>query len=216
MEVIKVVFVTGLVRNIHSSLRNSAITKNVAQLLAGAVKMTRFPPPSDNTTALIFPVPAESNSWLLQVSEIGDLPLPPVRRIVTRVLTVPQHVQDVGLTAVSQLLHVVLLAGKRHDVVGGSQHEGGLEISHDLLPDCSLHGEMSLDVFDILFSQCLTAPPLLQCLVDHLLPPPLLLVLLPLLLLELVITGAHGHGAVCLRLLQTRTSHHAICLTLTV
>ena len=134
---------------------------------------------------------------------------------MTRVLTVPEHVQDVGLTAVAQLLHVVLLAGERHDVVGGSQHEGGLKVSHDLLPDGSLHGEMSLDVFDILLSQCLTAPPLLQSLVDHLLAPPLLLVLLPLLLLEIVITGAHGHGAVCLRLLKTRTSRHAICLTLT-
>ena len=60
MEVIKVVFVTGLVRNIHSSLGNSAITKNVAQLLAGAVKMTRLSPPSDNSTALKFSVSAES------------------------------------------------------------------------------------------------------------------------------------------------------------
>ena len=64
MEVIKVVFVTGLVRNIYSSLRNSAITKNVAQLLAGAVKMTRLSPPSDNSTALKFPFSAESNSPL--------------------------------------------------------------------------------------------------------------------------------------------------------
>ena len=134
---------------------------------------------------------------------------------MSRVLTVSQHVQDVGLAAVAQLLHVVLLAGQRHDVVGGAEDEGGLEISHDLLPDRSLHGEMSLDMFDILFSQRLTASPLLQRLVDHLLPPPLLLVFLPLLLLELVITGAHGHGAVCLWLLKTRTSHHAICLTLT-
>ena len=64
MEVIKVVFVTGLVRNIHSSLGNSAITKNVAQLLAGAVKMTRFPSPSDHSAALKFPVSAEINSKL--------------------------------------------------------------------------------------------------------------------------------------------------------
>ena len=97
-------------------------------------------------------------------------------------------------------------AGKRQDIVGGTQHKGGLEVSHDLLPDCSLHGEMSLDMFDVLFSQRLTAPPLLQRLVDHLLAPPLLLVLLPLLLLELVITGAHRHGTVCLRLLKTKIS----------
>ena len=130
-------------------------------------------------------------------------------------MAVSQHVQDVGLAAVAQLLHVVFLARQRHDVVCGTEDEGGLEIPHDLLPDCSLHGEMSLDMFDVLFSQRLTAPPLLQRLVDHLLPPPLLLVFLPLLLLELVITGAHGHGAVCLRLLKTRSCHHAICLTLT-
>ena len=65
MEVIKVVFVAGLVRNIHSSLRNSAITENVAQLLARAVKMTRFPSSSDNSTALKFSVFAESKSQLL-------------------------------------------------------------------------------------------------------------------------------------------------------
>ena len=123
---------------------------------------------------------------------------------MSRVLAVSQHVQDVGLAAVAELLHVLLLTGKRQDVVCGSQDKGGLEISHDLLPDCSLHGEMSLDMFDVLFSQRLTAPPLLQRLVDHLLAPPLLLVFLPLLLLELVITGAHGHGAVCLRLLKTQ------------
>ena len=123
---------------------------------------------------------------------------------MSRVLAVPQHVQDVGLAAVAELLHVLLLTGKRQDVVGGTQHKGGLEISHDLLPDCSLHGEMSLDMFDVLFSQCFTASPLLQCLVDHLLAAPLLLVLLPLLLLELVITGAHGHGTVGLRLLKTQ------------
>ena len=64
MEVVKVVLVTGLVRNIYSSLRNSAITKNVAQLLAGAVKMTRFPPPSDHSAALKLPVSAERNSQL--------------------------------------------------------------------------------------------------------------------------------------------------------
>ena len=64
MEVVKVVLVTGLVRNIYSSLRNSAITKYVAQLLAGAVKMTRFPPPSDHSAALKFPVSAEINSQL--------------------------------------------------------------------------------------------------------------------------------------------------------
>ena len=129
-----------------------------------------------------------------------------MRRVVSRILAVSQHVQDVGLAAVAELVHVLLLAGKRQDVVCGSQDKGGLEISHDLLPDCSLHGEMSLDMFDVLFSQRLTAPPLLQCLVDHLLAPPLLLVFLPLLLLELVITGAHGHGAVCLRLLKTKIS----------
>ena len=64
MEVIEVVFVTGLVRNIHSSLRNSAITENVAQLLARAVKMTRFPSSSDNSTALKFSVFAESKYQL--------------------------------------------------------------------------------------------------------------------------------------------------------
>ena len=202
---------TGLVRNIHSPLCNSAITKYVAQLLAGAVKMTRLSPPSDHTTALKFPVSAENSSELLRVRETGAIS--PVRRIMSRVLAVPQHVQDVGLAAVAQLLHVLLLAGKRQDIVGGTQHKGGLEVSHDLLPDCSLHGEMSLDMFDVLFSQCFTASPLLQCLVDHLLAAPLLLVLLPLLLLELVITGAHGHGTVGLRLLKHRTSHHAICRT---
>ena len=71
MEVIKVVFVTGLVRNIHSPLCNSAITKNVAQLLAGAVKMTRLSPPSDHATALKFPVSAKSSSELLRVRETG-------------------------------------------------------------------------------------------------------------------------------------------------
>ena len=67
MEVVEVVFVTGLVRNIHSPLCNSAITKYVAQLLAGAVKMTRLSPPSDHTTALKFPVSAENSCELLRV-----------------------------------------------------------------------------------------------------------------------------------------------------
>ena len=102
---------------------------------------------------------------------------------MSRVLAVSQHVQDVGLAAVAELVHVLLLAGKRQDVVCGSQHKGGLEISHDLLPDCPLHGQVPLYVLYVLLSERLAAPPLLQGLVQDPLTLPPLLVLVTFLVI---------------------------------
>ena len=61
MEVIEVVFATarGLIRNIYSPLRNSVITKYVAQFLTRTVNMTGFPSPSDNSAASKFSVSTE-------------------------------------------------------------------------------------------------------------------------------------------------------------
>ena len=58
-----------------------------------------------------------------------------------------------------------------------------LQIPHDLLPDCPLHGQVPLYVLDVLLCQRLAAPPLLQGLVQDPLALPPLLVLVTFLVI---------------------------------
>ena len=58
-----------------------------------------------------------------------------------------------------------------------------LEIPHDLLPDGPLHGQVALNVLDVLLGQRLAAPPLLQGLVQDPLALPSLLVLVTILVI---------------------------------
>ena len=88
---------------------------------------------------------------------------------MSRVLAVhPEHVQDVGLGVARGAERVRVL-------------QGGLEVAHDLLPDGPLHGQVALDVLDVLLRQRLAAPPLPERLVQDPPPPPPLLVLVTVL-----------------------------------
>ena len=51
---------------------------------------------------------------------------------MTRVLTIPEHIQDVGL-AVAELLQLLLITGQRNKIIARSQSKVGLKITHYFL-----------------------------------------------------------------------------------
>ena len=92
-------------------------------------------------------------------------------------------------------------------MAGWMFHKSLLQVSHNFLPNGSLHGQMSLNMFDILLGQCFTVSRVF-CQAVAIISPAFfpLFVFLHGHSLLLILAGADGHGAVCLWFLEVEWS----------